>query len=160
MRWNDVLLAGITFISLVSGGCGRQSLPSMAPVRGQLTLDGTPLAKGIIMFHPDRTKGLTGRMAVGVTGTDGRFELSTFHPGDGAIIGHHVVAVVCETEPPTMEQAKMSPPPVVRSRIPKKYNLPGSSGLKFEVKPGAVNNFLLELRATSSDASSSIPKPG
>lgn len=159
MRWTDFLFIGVVLGSLAAGGCGRQGVPPMAPVRGQATLDGTPLAKGIVMFHPDRTKGLKGRMAVAVIGPDGRFELSSFDPGDGAIVGPHAVAVVCETDPPTMEQAKMSPPPVIRSLIPTRYNLPDTSGLQFDVKPGKGNEVLLELRKTAVDDYPTTSKP-
>ena len=151
MRRRDWLTAAASGALMAVVGCGRPALPATAKVLGRVTLDGTPLAKGVVMFYPDRAKGTVGRMAVAPIGSDGRFELSSFKPGDGAIIGHHLVAVVCETDPPTMEQTKMQPPPVVRSLIPEKYTRPESSGLKFEVKTGAANEFLLELRRHSAE---------
>ena len=40
------------------------------------------------MFRPTK-----GRPAVGTADRDGRFSLLTFRPGDGALLGQHVVTV-------------------------------------------------------------------
>ena len=58
-------------------------------VTGMVTLDGQP-ARGLsVVFHPAK-----GRPAVGMTDGDGRFSLSTFRQGNGALLGQHVVTVV------------------------------------------------------------------
>lgn len=68
-------------------GCGR-SLPAVAPVRGTVTRGGKPITQGMVAFQPEK-----GRMGVGTIGADGRFTITTFAAGDGAIIGRHAVTI-------------------------------------------------------------------
>lgn len=69
------------------GGCGRR-LPAVAKVSGIVTIDGRPVVGGIVMFRPER-----GRFAVGTTDSAGHYNLTTFRPGDGAILGRHIVTI-------------------------------------------------------------------
>jgi hypothetical protein len=68
-------------------GCGR-GLPETAPVHGRVTVDGQPVSEGMMTFHPP-----AGRPATGVIKPDGTFELSTFEPADGALLGSHRVTI-------------------------------------------------------------------
>jgi hypothetical protein len=84
--------AGLAALS----GCGG---PSMAPVKGR------------VMFKEP------GKPAVGFTDENGYYELSTFKPLDGAIVGGHRVSVMIDdTNPARCKRYKE---------------------LTFEVKPGA-----------------------
>jgi hypothetical protein len=150
MPWIEHVFFRVAAVSLVLAGCQQQGLPPTVPVRGQVTLDGIPLTKGTVMFYPDRTRGTAGRMAVGAIGPDGRFTLTSFHRGDGVILGHHVVAVVCETDPPTMAEASGSKPPRIRSLIPTKYNGPRSSDLRVEIRQGGTDQCAIHLHSDSS----------
>ena len=72
-------------------GC-NQSAKELAPVSGVVELDGKPLTgfqHGGVVLTP---KG--GRLATGVISpTDGTFQLSTYNPGDGAVIGPAKIGV-------------------------------------------------------------------
>lgn len=64
--------------------------PGPTRQRGVVTVDGVPLAKASVTFIPtDDTK----RPASGTTDEDGRFELMTLNPGDGAMAGEYKVIV-------------------------------------------------------------------
>jgi hypothetical protein len=66
-------------------GCGG---PKVAQVTGRVIYGGKPVTGGKIMFYPE-----SGRMALGNIGLDGRYKLTTFQPGDGALVGLHRVAI-------------------------------------------------------------------
>lgn len=68
-------------------GCGR-SLPETAIVRGQVTVGTNPLTEGMITFFPEKGRAATSRIE-----PDGTFRLTTFKPGDGAILGQHRVTI-------------------------------------------------------------------
>jgi hypothetical protein len=61
----------------------------MAPVRGQVTLDRKPVAGATVVFLCQGAP----RPAVGTTDSSGNFQLTTFEPNDGAVVGTHVVTV-------------------------------------------------------------------
>lgn len=90
-------------------------------------------------FHP-QTEEHTG---VGRTDAEGRFTLSSYGPGDGAVLGKHVVTV--QVMPldaiPGLEAQTAGVTP-----IPKKYTDPSTSPLTAEVKPGEDNEIKLELQ--------------
>jgi len=75
-------------------GCGGGGESETAPVRGKVTCEGTPITSGMITFNPiaEGEKGPPGKAASGKINPDGTFELSTYKPGDGAIIGMHNVS--------------------------------------------------------------------
>ncbi|MEQ8849505.1 hypothetical protein [Botrimarina sp.] len=72
-------------------GCG--SSPELGRVTGVLTIDGQPYPGGKLLFTPvARSESVdAGRAAFGIPDTEGRFELSTFAQGDGALVGEHTV---------------------------------------------------------------------
>ncbi len=81
-----VALACGTF-ALVSG-CRREQ-PRVVPVSGQVRYAGKPLAEAKVLFVPQAG----GRPATGDTDQQGRFRLTTFERGDGALVGEHAVTV-------------------------------------------------------------------
>ena len=89
--WTGVFLAGVL-------GCGgNPDQYGVVPVRGVITCKGVPMAKAFVNFTPldqeDRKEGRPGRPALGVTDEEGKFELTTYENGDGAIVGKHRVSV-------------------------------------------------------------------
>jgi hypothetical protein len=79
----------------MAGGCSNSPY-DMAPVTGRVTIDGQAFGHGKVMFAPvatgkDRN---SGRAAFGVLESDGSFALSTYEPGDGAVVGEHWVTVI------------------------------------------------------------------
>ena len=126
-------------------GCSGVKTPPVGQVGGIVTLDGQPLTKGQVQFLPDSSKGTKGRMAVGLIGSDGRFKLTAFKPGDGALVGFHKVLIICEEEMPAFDPK--SPPPPPKSLIPVRYTDANTSGFTAEVKSAAKNDFTFALES-------------
>ncbi len=78
-------------------GCGGSNEYETTPVSGVVTCQGKPVANATVNFTPvadgSRAAGQRGRVALGLTDKDGRFTLTTYKDGDGAIIGKHIVTV-------------------------------------------------------------------
>ena len=70
---------------VVLAGCGR-GRERTYPVSGTVRIDGRPLAGCMIMFRPEQ-----GPVASGWLDDEGRFELTTYRPRDGAVAGRHQV---------------------------------------------------------------------
>ncbi|MHB1559555.1 MAG: hypothetical protein ACYC61_19075 [Isosphaeraceae bacterium] len=105
----------------VCAGCGsaggESAAKTLIPVKGKVTYKGNPLTKGRVKFEPDGF----GRNAYGKIQADGTFTLTTDKEGDGAVAGHHRVAVI--------ETGIKSP----RDAVAKKYASVSSSGLTADV---------------------------
>jgi hypothetical protein len=123
MRSQSTLLVLACLVCLA--GCNQH--PPTAPVKGVVTYRGKPLTHGSIMFQPDA--GPPGRSVIG---PDGTFELWTFEPGDGALLGRHRVRVVSfdESEKGDAMQEETT---TGGSLIPPWYGYIQSSGLEYEV---------------------------
>jgi hypothetical protein len=78
-------LLGLACLTFALSGCGGSKV---AKVTGQVTYGGKAVTGGKIMFYPE-----SGRMALGEIGADGSYTLTTFKPGDGALVGRHRVAI-------------------------------------------------------------------
>lgn len=127
------LRAGIATLVIVTlSGCGA----GLQPVRGKVTLpDGKPAAGSQVVFESDQEgKKISAR---GDVLDDGSYQLSTFKPGDGV--------------PPGKYKVQVNPPPMVNAEGPysapfnAKYSSFQSSGLEFEVKSGATNEFPIQV---------------
>ena len=71
---------------VVAAGCSNDG-PAMSPVSGRVTVDGElPANLGTIHFVPQ-----SGPTAMAEIQSDGTFELQTFRPGDGAVLGEHAI---------------------------------------------------------------------
>jgi hypothetical protein len=112
----------------LAAGCGGD--PKTYPVEGKVTFpDGTTLVGATVEFEAEDAAA-AGRNARGTVGADGRYRLTTFKDGDGAVEGPHRVLVV----PPSYEPSNMEGPPPKQVLSPNcsKYE---TSGLRFTVKP-------------------------
>ena len=142
---NSWCVVAVTIVAV--SGCSGVKIPPLGQVGGIVTLDGQPLTKGQVQFLPDSSKGTKGRMAVGIIGTDGRFSLTAFKPGDGALVGFHKVVIICEEDIPTFDpnsKVALQPP---KSLIPIRYTDANTSGLTAEVKSAAKNDFTFALES-------------
>jgi hypothetical protein len=123
----------------------------MGKVSGTVTYNGNPLTEGAVVFSPAQGKGSdTGHVAIGQLDTSGKFELTTFNTGDGAVLGQHVVTVQAKAAP------KTTPPPnpdgtitfdyslASTATIPAKYEDPEATPLRYTVEPGS-NSFEITL---------------
>lgn len=130
-------------------GCGSSG-PELAPVTGTVSIDGTPLKKGTIVFESEGNRPANGRIE------DGKIvEVTTFNKGDGVPVGSHKVAVFALEETSTVETSDPSQPTATgsnymgtgKSLIPDKYNNPDTSGLTAEVEAGQENMVTYELKS-------------
>jgi hypothetical protein len=127
---------GALALWIVLAGCGSNE-PRMAKVEGKVTLDGKPLARGLIKFLPNN-RHLTSTASIEIE--NGEFKGKVF-------VGEWRVAV---TAPKVVGQAKVyqtSDSPtrdVVEELIPEKYNV--MSRLSADVKPGE-NKLVFELHS-------------
>lgn len=147
-------------------GCSRyvedkwsRARPPTYPVRGMVQRDGRPVAGAVVTFLGRAAAG--GELAaVGQTNSDGRFELKTFRPGDGAITGSHRVTIEkrslgggeSDTGKPFASQqeyedhsgAAAGSLKIVRE-LPAKYGSFETSGLTAEVTEKGPNEFVFRL---------------
>jgi len=90
----------------VAAGCGQPGA-----VSGRVTLDGSPLATGVITFNPSAS----GPSAYGAIGPDGRYELRT-GAAAGLAAGDYVVTVAANASAP--EQPATGPWPGTERVLP------------------------------------------
>jgi hypothetical protein len=133
---------------LLAVGC--KSGPKLAPVSGTVTYNGKPVVKATIVFYPEQDGA---RGAMGETDDQGRYTLWTYAPGDGALVGKHLVSITLRgpaekaTIHPSLkgeglgeayyDQVSGTGKPL----IPEKYFTPQTSGLTAVVVAGRHNTF-------------------
>ena len=124
-------------------GCGSPGTVPTAEVTGTVTYNGAPVADASVGFIP-----ASGRPASGITDASGKFTLSSFGEGDGAVPGQHKVAITpnaSQPQPmpgtPEYEAAADAKPP-----FPERYGDPSTSGFTAQVKEGEVNNFTFDMK--------------
>jgi hypothetical protein len=134
--WGNLLAS--VFVSLAACGvcgCSKSGLET-AKVRGTVKFNGGPVKKGTVMFVPE-----AGRAGHGVIQQDGTFYVTTYHDGDGAVVGENKISVFV----PLDENA--TPEETAKFRLPAKYATTSSSGLVWNVRPGEVNEVHLDLKS-------------
>ena len=141
MVWTRfVVLGSLSALLLGCGGDSGGDRPT-APVKVSVSYKGKPLDGAIVTFISVENP----QPAVGTTDASGSCTLTTYKTNDGAIIGSNVITISKSEidkkniKPPRPEDADLigvTPTPNLKSLIPNKYSLPGSSGLKEEVQKG------------------------
>lgn len=125
MRWCALLLIGLA-------GCGRGS-PVTAGVRGTVTFQGRPLAGGLVVFAPDRDKGMGGKPVTVTVAEDGSYSA-------GAVpVGWYRVALA---DPPGIDWEGHGWP-----RFPAALRRPDRAGLDREVVAGRTNELHFYIEA-------------
>jgi hypothetical protein len=140
---NYFLLAVV--MTAVAGGCGEK-MPRIVPVEVTVIYQGKPLDQAQVMFTPER-----GRPAYGRTNAEGKCQLTTIDPDDGAYVGEHKVAIAKQVEVPPNQRhpdyqpgGRFSRYPEMREVIPTKY-ASSKSTLKAKVEEDGDNKFSFEL---------------
>ncbi|TWT39327.1 carboxypeptidase-like regulatory domain-containing protein [Blastopirellula retiformator] len=103
---------------LAFAGCGGSTY-DVAPVKGQVTLDGEPIPQTSVMFLPD-----SGRPAVAITDEQGNYELAYTRDSRGAPPGIYRVEI--------STAALLSFPKPSDEKFPARYNT--ETELVYEVK--------------------------
>ncbi|WP_437222227.1 carboxypeptidase regulatory-like domain-containing protein [Planctomicrobium sp. SH661] len=109
------ICAAIVVICL---GCGGSNGPKLVPVRGMITLDGKPLDRASITFHPEQ-----GRPSVGFSDDEGKYELQYSFDRAGAMPGRHLVTITSEVVAFRSEDVPKDAPtlPGRQELLPKRY---------------------------------------
>lgn len=124
-------------LAAAAPGCGHDPDAAPAvPAAGTITYKGQPIKAGSITFLPEK-----GRPAQGVI-EDGKFTMSTYGDGDGAVAGKHKVGVVATEEAKKTKDYDTS----AKFVIPAILGSPEESGLTVEVPPGGSRNIKFEVR--------------
>jgi hypothetical protein len=118
------VLFGFLLLSLIA--CSRDSV-RVVPVSGKVSLDGTLLKKGSVVFWPNKDKGNNSpHEAAAQIDADGTFELYTKGRA-GAVPGHYKVTVNASTEVSSTEPLKG------KLLVPQKYTKRETTPLLLEV---------------------------
>ncbi len=150
MRRRLIQVCGGVWLVAVLGGCEKG--PELLPAGGTVSYRGAPVDGATVTFRCEEANSV----ATGTTDAQGRFELSTYQAGKGAVAGKHKVTVTKSSaagEPPSeamsMEDAMKQGPPQARARpedgLPAKYGDPARPLLEFTVSPAGENDFQIEL---------------
>ena len=146
LRTIGMLSVGIVVCVFVAG-CGESApvadIEKTVTAGGVLTFQGKPLENYRVIFHPKDKK----RPASGRTDADGRFQLGTNRPGDGAVPGSHQVTVSYvgpEVAPTPGDEFKEIPPPKIV--IPEKYGRQESSDVTQEIPVGGDSKLKIDLK--------------
>jgi hypothetical protein len=126
-RTATIVIVLLSFTAITGCGDGR---PKRVPVSGQVLIDGKPLTHGYVQFAPGDSRASTGGLD-----NNGRFVLTCFEMGDGAVTGKHQVAVMSQ-EAIGQESIKW--------HAPKKYASAATSGLEQEIT-GPTDSVKIEL---------------
>jgi hypothetical protein len=129
--------AALAAIGLLAAGCGGSG-----SVTGTVTLDGAPLKRGTVTFHPVAG----GATAIGGIGADGTYELAVGN--DRSIpAGNYLVTVESTEAPSAAAPADPRKPPAAPTRLtPDRYAARETTDLQVTVKGGG-NKIPLELKS-------------
>lgn len=132
----SLLVVVVTFGTLAGCGDGR---PSLVPVSGSVTLNGTPLEGALIGFEPDGIDGYS-RPSSATTDSSGKFVVGTYDKADGMPKGKYKVTVLKKEvvgklpENFNSEDTAANVQPVkYQWTVPQKYATAANSGLTVDV---------------------------
>ncbi len=157
-----ISLSALASLVVLSVGCGGNSGPTPVPVTGQILFQGKPVDDAHVTFHGRTDAG--GRSASGKTDDQGKFTLTTYKSGDGAIPGEYTITVSktaasakpldTAVDPETgefgadygaMMEAAASSKKLQPGALPDKYNSPATTDLQRAVVADQKNEFTIEL---------------
>lgn len=82
-------------LSLLLGCAETNDWPKRYPVSGKVTVDGKPVVRAMVVFHPVSPRPDGKKIASSTfTNDDGTFQLTTYDAGDGAPPGEYKVTIV------------------------------------------------------------------
>jgi hypothetical protein len=144
----------IVGLAAAAGCSGRKTewqRPKVVPAGGMVRYQGKPLEGALVTFS-NSAQGLS---ASGRTDAQGKFTLTSFEEGDGALPGKHVVTVSKVQMPPTPDRSApprrgsaRSPEMQPRWLIPQRYSNPATSGLTAEVGENGSTEIVLDLQGS------------
>jgi hypothetical protein len=135
-----ILIALFPLLSIVAG-CGGSTGPELTRITGLVTFDGKPVGPGTVGFVPIDP---LGSPASGTIEKNGKFKMSVFNPGDGALPGSYKVAVTVVKEPAHGDDKGNLFPPTFLS--PERYMNPDTSGFTITVEKRKPQDVKFELK--------------
>lgn len=133
------LVAGVGAAVLMAG-CSRTprvQRPPTYPVQGTVLMGGKPIAEATVMFNPIPE----GNGAIAVTDAEGRYQLTTFVPNDGAMAGDYKVAIVKTVFGNAQSDSPMATSGDPKNMLPVRYANGETSGFTATVVAGPDNRF-------------------
>lgn len=135
------------------GGSSPSDRPETYSATGTVTYNGQTVEEATVMFLPIDAGAPDTRAAVGRTDASGKFVLTTFEGGDGALPGSYKIAIHKTFQPPVPEDETAEggpgggepPSPPAQELLPIKYKDPNTSGLTAEVSASGANTFTFDL---------------
>ena len=125
----------LTTVLAVSAGCSGGGTPDVGVVTRTVTMDGKPLENAEIVFAPS-----SGRPSMGLTDSNGKYELTYIRDVKGAVPGTHKVRITTRPESRPDDYTG----PQFKETIPAKYN--ADTTLTADVKAGE-NTFNFDLQS-------------
>jgi hypothetical protein len=101
-------------------------------VHGTVTSNGKPLPEARIVLHSLGGSVAGNQKPTAIAKSDGTFDLTTYHAGDGAPVGEYAITVELRALQAGGEEPVRSGP----NTLPVKYAKPESSGVKYTVVEG------------------------
>jgi len=150
----------LAVLCLTIAGCGGPERPELVPVSGVvLDKDGKPVVGAEVSFH----NGDAPRAAVGTTDSEGKFQLTSFDEGDGAIPGDHKISIAKTQTDAAISGADAEDPSaayaagmdaaasgnmeaIQKNELDAKYANPETSGLERTVTKEGPNNMAITLQ--------------
>ncbi len=134
-NWLRPLALGLFACALpIATGCGNKPSPQrFYPVQGEVLCDGAPVAGAHVVFRTDESMPPPNMPCWpgGVTDAEGRFQLSTIRPNDGAPAGAYKVVVIWPGNSEGGGGEREGP-----DRLEGRYATPQTTPLAAEVKEG------------------------
>ena len=141
MTCQNAMRLGAVLVLVCVVGCGEPGTAPTVKVTGTVTYNGDPVEGASVAFIPE-----SGRPASGTTDASGKFTLTTFKSGDGAVPGKHAVAITEPSEDTNTEgEVDYSLPDEPAGRFPAKYTDPTTSGFTATVEEGGQTDFTFNM---------------
>jgi hypothetical protein len=149
----SVLLPVAGVLAALVSGCGDKG-PRLYPVKGMVRLNGEPAKDVNIMFTPVTLPegDATPLSPAAVTDEEGRFQLMSFKPGDGAPAGDYKVTIIYPMNRYNKHLSGID-------RLKGKFADPKTSGLTAKVEPTSNDLPPFDLKADVLPLQTSVP-PG
>jgi len=151
-------VAALGSAAIMIVGCGSNRLETV-PVRGEVRVDGKPVAGVQVVFHP--VGSTDGRLAklrpTGRTAADGTYEIGTYEMADGAPLAEYLLTAEWfaggpETTTSSSEDPEAHSSTLETDRLGGRFASPEASGFKASI--GRLTSDIPQL-----NLSTTVPKP-
>jgi hypothetical protein len=119
------LLAIIAIPLLI--GCSQSG--ARYPVHGQVVSSKQPVVEAMVVFHPQFETPQGQPKPLGITDSEGKFQLTTLHANDGAVPGDYRITVELRQERASGEELVRDGP----NLLPPKYAKPETTPFQYTV---------------------------